>query len=315
MINIPNIADIVNKIVNSKVNGFFGKYQKVFSDSVVKVFDTTIALPPVLPLPPTPEVPIPETPAEVPAISDEDKQTMGDSGSEPPKPVGAPVIWDKDGNLISDTNIVIPPPENPPVKFEVAPVFPPPTTEELNTEYPPQTSTQVAKTTLPGTYSSPSVYTASIGIRNLIKSHETLQLKIYPDPDGVHADIGWGHVLGLWSDRASLPQTITTAQAEAYFAQDIREAEADVKRVLRQKCTQGQFDSFVDLAYSAGGGWLQKSETLATFNRGDICGCGKLYTKAAVTGNGKPLSALVTRRKTVYYNYYTNNWGVTQCTA
>lgn len=312
MINIPNISDTINKIVNSAVNNFFGKYQKLFSDSVINIFDKTLALPPELPIPIIPEAPIPEILSEIPIISDEDKQAMLGSGSEPPKPVGAPVDFDENNNLKNEPTIILPPSPTPSPDLTPPPVAKPATTEELNNKYPPKTSTQ---TTLPSGYNSPSVYTASQGIRNVIKSHETLQLKIYPDPDGVNANIGWGHVLGKWVDRASLPQTITVAQAEAYFAQDISGAETYVKKYLRQNCTQGQFDAFVDLVYNAGGGWFKKSQTLATFNKGDVCGCGKLYTKAAVTGNGKPLAGLVKRRETTYYNYYIKNWGVTQCTA
>jgi len=311
MINIPNIVDMINTIVNKTVNTFLGKFQELFSTKVLEIFDKVIVLPPELPIPPLPDPATPTTQDTVPVLSDEENTAISESGATPPKAVGAPVYWDDNGDLISDPNIVPRPAKpNPPVP--TPPVTKPKTSGELNTKYPPETSTQV-KPTLSGAYNSPSVYRASHGIKELIKESEHLMLTIYQDPDGVHADIGYGHVLGLWKDRASLPQTITVQQANAYFDQDIREAEADVKRLVRQKCTQGQFDSFLDLAYGAGGGWLAKSQTLATFNRGDICGTAKLYQDAATTGGGKPLKALKRRRMAIYNNYFINNWGV-KCT-
>jgi len=319
MINIPNIVDTINKIVNKTVNKYLGNFQEAFSTKIVETFNKVIVLPPEFPTLPAPEIPGTTTPDTQPEMTDEEKQTIADSGVPAPKPIGEPVVWDNDGNLISDPNYT-PPPQKPETTYKpTIKVVPPPPAPVIYDTYPPETSSQVlppngtptvSKQTLPGTYSDPSVYHASPGIKQLIMKSESLSLKLYKDPDGVHADVGYGHVIGLWVNRASLPQTITEAQANAYFEQDIREAEVDVKRLVRQKCTQGQFDSLLDLAYGAGGGWLAKSQTLATFNRGDICGAGKLYQDAAVTGGGKPLTALKTRRMTIYNNFYTNNWGI-----
>jgi len=319
MINIPNIVDMINKIVNNTVNKYLGNFQEEFSKKLVDVMKKVIILPPEFPTLPIPEELKPIVDEIIPPeLTDDEKKAIEDSGAQPPQPVGADVIWDKDGNLISDPNYV-PPPQKPPTKF-IPPVLPePPASPEIYDTYPPETSTQVSqqgttdpiyKQTLPGTYAPASTYRASAGIKQLIKESESLSLKLYKDPDGVHADVGYGHVIGLWANRASLPQTITVAQANAYFEQDIFRSEAAVKRMLRQKCTQGQFDSLLDLAYGAGEGWLANSQTLATFNRGDICGAGKLYQNAAVTGGGKPLTALKRRRMTIYNNFFVNNWGV-----
>ena len=306
MINIPNITDTVNSITNNVVNKFMPSAQKLFSEKLVQNFFKVIGVPNPLSVPPVPPTPSTEQPTEPSesGISDEEQKIVDEMPV--PEAVGAPVYWDENGKLIGDPNIVqpvTPQPSNP--TQSGIPIPNPKSGADIDVSNPPQQSSQV----MSGMYASASTYTTSLNMRNHIKSYESLKLTIYQDPDGVHADIGWGHVLGSWADRASFPQSITLAQAEEYFSQDIREAEADVKRYVRQQCTQGQFDSFVDLAYGAGGGWLKKSQTLEAFNRGDICGCGNLYQTAAITGGGKVLPALKTRRMKAYSNFYINNWG------
>jgi lysozyme len=60
---------------------------------------------------------------------------------------------------------------------------------------------------------------------NLIKKHEGLELKAYFDPVGVPT-IGWGHTRTVSRDDVLAGKTITLAQAQELFEEDIKWATA-----------------------------------------------------------------------------------------
>lgn len=80
---------------------------------------------------------------------------------------------------------------------------------------------------------------------SLIKEFEGLKLKPYADLGG-KMTIGWGHLIKP-GERFS---SITTAQAEAIFQQDILDAETVVTRKVRVKLTNNQFSALVALAFN-----------------------------------------------------------------
>jgi lysozyme len=90
--------------------------------------------------------------------------------------------------------------------------------------------------------------TSSNGL-NLIKSFEGLKLTAYSDSTGTPT-IGYGHTSGV-----RLGQTITEAQAVAYLASDVANAEKAINKG-GYNLNQNQFDALVSLLYNTGAGIL-----------------------------------------------------------
>jgi lysozyme len=129
----------------------------------------------------------------------------------------------------------------------------------------------------------------------LIQGFEGLSLTAYPDAAGY--SIGYGHF------GANKGDTITRAEAERFFLQDILKFETAVA-FSAPKATQDQFDAMVSLAYNIGTAGFTKSSVLRYHNMGD-------YSSAADAFNlfnksqGKVLPVLVARRakeRDVYLN-------------
>lgn len=83
----------------------------------------------------------------------------------------------------------------------------------------------------------------------LIKGFEGLSLKAYPDAHGY--SIGYGHFIG--TDPSLASRTISRAEADALFDQDVRKFETAVSFVTPQ-ARQHEFDAMVSLAYNIGTG-------------------------------------------------------------
>lgn len=124
----------------------------------------------------------------------------------------------------------------------------------------------------------------------MIQDHEGLRLKAYLDPVGVWT-IGYGH-----TRRVRPGMTITLAEANAFLAQDIADAEDCVNRSVTVPLTQGQFDALVSFTFNLGCGALRRSALLKYLNAGH-------YEKTAnqfgrwVHGGGRVLGGLVRRRE------------------
>lgn len=108
---------------------------------------------------------------------------------------------------------------------------------------------------------------------NLIKEYETLELEAYhgkTDPEGVWT-IGYGHTksAGGVYDVAE-GQTITEADADALFEQDV----ADYEEIVNSSAnllftTQAQFDAMVSLAFNIGVDNFVASSVLRFHNAGE----------------------------------------------
>lgn len=85
--------------------------------------------------------------------------------------------------------------------------------------------------------------------RTLIKAFEGLSLKAYPDSHGY--SIGYGHFIG--TDPSLESKTITRAEADALFDQDVKKYETAVSFVT-PVARQHEFDAMVSLAYNIGTG-------------------------------------------------------------
>ena len=96
---------------------------------------------------------------------------------------------------------------------------------------------------------------------NLIKCFEALRLKAYLDGAGVPT-IGYGH-----TEDVAMGQTCTQAQADEWFADDVKWAEDAVNRYV-ENTTQNQFDALVSFTFNVGLHTLAKSETGHLFKIG-----------------------------------------------
>jgi lysozyme len=148
----------------------------------------------------------------------------------------------------------------------------------------------------------------SIEGRNRIKLFEegslTPKLRAYADPatGGAPWTIGWGSTRGVTKG-----MTITAAEAEFRFSQDIADAERLVRAYTEVPLTQGQFDALVSFVFNVGpgkrgvkDGWVVlRNGNVPTLRRklnaGDYAGAAAEFGKW-VNAAGRPMAGLVTRR-------------------
>jgi lysozyme len=133
---------------------------------------------------------------------------------------------------------------------------------------------------------------------NLIKHFESCMKNCGPDryttyrcPAGV-VTIGWGTTD---KRKFNAGDVWTRAQCDAAFLEDMRIYESDVKRLVKVKLTQWQYDALVSFCYNCGSGNLAKSTLLRKVNAQDFEGAALEFQKWN-KGNGKVLAGLVRRR-------------------
>ena len=102
--------------------------------------------------------------------------------------------------------------------------------------------------------------------RSLIEQFEGCSLHAYLDQRGIPT-IGYGHTQG-----ATMGQTCTQAEADAWLAEDLATAEQAVSRLVKVPLTQNQFDALVSLCYNIGQGNFAESTVLRLLNAGSIQG-------------------------------------------
>lgn len=98
----------------------------------------------------------------------------------------------------------------------------------------------------------------------LIKRSEGFRNQVYRDVAGIPT-IGYGHRV---RQGESFPGGIEEAQATSILANDVREAEQAVNRLVKVALTQGQFDALVDFCFNLGAGRLAGSTLLRELNAG-----------------------------------------------
>ena len=135
---------------------------------------------------------------------------------------------------------------------------------------------------------------------NLIKAFEGLlkkighdQYKAYVCPAGV-TTIGWGTTAEL-GRKLSKDTVWTKQQCDDAFLNDMKAFEKEVKRLVKVKLTQYQFDALTSFCYNCGGGNLAKSTLLKCVNRGDFKQAAQEFKKWN-KGGGKVLAGLTRRR-------------------
>jgi lysozyme len=131
---------------------------------------------------------------------------------------------------------------------------------------------------------------------NLVKHFESCQHKAGPDryaaykcPAGV-VTIGWGTTRSI-----KMGMVWSLAQCNAAFTEDMRVYESSVKRLVKVRLTQWQYDALVSFCYNCGAGNLEKSTLLKKVNAKDFDGAALEFHKWCKAG-GKKLAGLVRRR-------------------
>jgi lysozyme len=132
-----------------------------------------------------------------------------------------------------------------------------------------------------------------VNARELIKQHEGLRLKAYPDPGsgGDPWTIGWGRAHGV-----KRGDTCTKEQAEHWLDEDMLNASMTVERFVKVPLTNSQKDALVSLVFNIGEGAFQKSTLLRLLNMGDYIGASSQFDRW-VHASGNVMPGLVKRRK------------------
>ena len=128
--------------------------------------------------------------------------------------------------------------------------------------------------------------------RALIKAHEGLRLKAYPDPasGGDPWTIGYGHTKGVKPG-----DVITEAQADAFLAEDLAWVEAAINRLVSSPISQQQFDALASLIFNIGAGAFERSTLLRELNRHDHAAAAAQFSRW-IRAAGKVMPGLVKRR-------------------
>jgi lysozyme len=104
--------------------------------------------------------------------------------------------------------------------------------------------------------------------RKLLMAREGCKLKAYKDSVGVWT-IGCGHTSAAGPPHVKQGMSITQAQADHIFADDLAEFEDGVTRLLAgAPIAPHQFDAYVSLAFNIGLGAFAASTTLRHFLTG-----------------------------------------------
>lgn len=127
----------------------------------------------------------------------------------------------------------------------------------------------------------------------LIEHFEGFSATAYRGPGERYLTIGFGH----YGPDVKAGARITRAQARKLLRQDLAAAEAAVKRSVKVRLTQGQFDALVSFAYNVGGGALASSTLLRKLNNGRYRRARWQLHRWVRGSHGLPLLGLVRRRR------------------
>lgn len=126
-------------------------------------------------------------------------------------------------------------------------------------------------------------------------SHQSLRLlegwrsEAYLDQGGVPT-IGWGRTEGV-----RLGMVTTEAQERAWLDRELSEIDAHLRRIIKVKLTQGQYDALVLWAYNVGRAAVERSTLVRLLNTGQYSAVPS-QLKRWVYVNGKVSRGLINRR-------------------
>lgn len=125
----------------------------------------------------------------------------------------------------------------------------------------------------------------------IIKKSESLRLLAYIDnKSGKVPTIGWGHTKGV-----KMGDTCTREQADAWLAEDVASAEADVAKMVKVPLNANQASALHSFVYNIGGHQFLHSTMLRLISAREYVHAGEQF-KFWVYDNKKKQPGLVTRR-------------------
>lgn len=129
--------------------------------------------------------------------------------------------------------------------------------------------------------------------KDLIKSFEGLELRVYPDlgTGGAPYTAGYGHT----GPDVKPGMNVTQAMSDKWFDQDVAKFENGVSNALTVETTQNQFDAMVSLAYNIGLGNFTKSTLLRKHNA-KCWQCAAAQFGVWRNAGGKVMTGLIRRR-------------------
>ena len=107
--------------------------------------------------------------------------------------------------------------------------------------------------------------------------------------------IGWGTTVYPNGKRVQQGDTITKAQADEYFAYDLRRFEDVVNEIITVPMTQNLYDALVSFVYNNGINGFKDGSVDDKINAGDMVGAYATWAKYVNSG-GKKIDGLVRRR-------------------
>jgi len=130
---------------------------------------------------------------------------------------------------------------------------------------------------------------SGVGAAGII-AHEGWVKVGYKDPVGIVTACA-GHTA-----TAELGRVYTDAECHELLRQDVREAEQAVRRLVKVRLTQDQFDALVSFTFNVGQGNLARSTLLRKLNAGDCWGAADEFLRWNRAG-GQVFRGLTIRRQ------------------
>lgn len=124
----------------------------------------------------------------------------------------------------------------------------------------------------------------------LIQTFEGTRTEAYADAVGIPT-ICTGSTKGVY-----LGQTATLAECEERLSEDVSYAGTAIRKGVRVKLTQGQYDALVSLVFNIGPGAFARSTLLKRLNEGQCRVAADEFLKWRYAA-GKPLRGLLKRRQ------------------
>ena len=122
---------------------------------------------------------------------------------------------------------------------------------------------------VPFSASAASSMKASGSIITYIKSKEGCELTAYKNPGEKYYTIGYGH----YGPDVKEGQTITQAEADRLFAEDLKKFETAVNGYIDRydlSFNQSKFDAIVSLTYNCGTNWVDNSWRIETYLKNEF---------------------------------------------
>jgi lysozyme len=135
-----------------------------------------------------------------------------------------------------------------------------------------------------------------------LANREAIVLSAYRDSKGIWTIAG-GHTAAAGPPKPVPGMTLTMQQALELFARDVERYAARVRKYVKVKVTQPQFDALVSFDYNTGE--IDKAKLVDTLNRGDVQGAGRQFM------NWVTPSSLYDRRDGERRQFLTGDYGDT----